>query len=61
MLISQAKLFKNKRVIVLQEDRSFLYGILKEVEESIGSILLDSGKRIKAHVTMIFPDRGSDV
>lgn len=58
MLISQAKLFKNKRVIVLQEDRSFLYGVLKEVKESMGSILLDSGKTIKAHVTMIFPDRG---
>jgi hypothetical protein len=57
MLISQAKLFKNKKVIVLQEDRSFLYGVLKEVESSICSILLDSGKVIKAHVTMIFPYR----
>jgi len=61
MLIRQAKLFKDKRVIVLQEDRSFLYGVLINVEESSGSILLDSGKMIKAHVTRIFPNREKNV
>ena len=61
MLISQAKLFKDKRVIVLQADHSLLYGILKDVQESIGTILLDSGKRIKAPVTMIYPYRRIDV
>lgn len=58
MLTCQAKLFKNKRVLIVQEDRSFLYGILKDVvEDYFGIILLDSGKEVRACLTSIFPDR----